>query len=107
MAGNTEGERSGSERLPELRRERVYCKASRLERQGGRRCIYTSQMPCLRGNRPEKLDLTYSRGLTARSVVLAKRTAPGRPTSRPKVTARPDVSFLWPRRRSSPLFPFA
>jgi len=32
----------------------------------------------LRGQWPEAPDLTYDRGLTARPVVLAKRTEPGR-----------------------------
>jgi len=41
-------------------------------------------VPRLRRHWPEALYLTYNRGLTARPVVLAKRTDPGRRTSRPK-----------------------
>ena len=42
-------------------------------------------MSRLRGHRPETPNPTYDRWLTARPAVLAKRSEPGRHTSRPTV----------------------
>ena len=68
------GERSGSGRLPELRRFWICSEACRLERQVGRHRVYPYEVSRLRGYWPETPDLTEDRRLTARPAVLAKRT---------------------------------
>ena len=78
-----EGERSGSGRLPKLRRFRICCETGGLERQVRRSRIYPNQVSCLRGHWPETPNPAYHRRLTARPAVLAKRTEPGRHASRP------------------------
>jgi hypothetical protein len=82
---NTEGESSGSGRLPKLWRFRIHCEAGGLEWQVRRRRLYPNRMSRLWGYGPETLHLSYSRRLTARPAVLAKRTEPDRQTSRPTV----------------------
>ena len=47
--------------------------------------MHSFQVPRSRRFFPEAPDLTYDRRLTARPAVLAKRTEPGRHTSRPTV----------------------
>ena len=92
MALTLRGERSGSGKLPELRRHRIHREASELERQVRRRRLYPYQMPCLRGHWPETPNLTYYRRLTARPAVLAKRgTGPSYfPSNSPTVRTAPD-----------------
>ena len=82
---NTRGRRSGSGRLPELRRFWICCEARGLEREVRGCRVYPDKMPRMWGQRPEAPDLTYDRRLTARPAVLAKRTEPDRHTSRPTV----------------------
>ena len=52
-ASNTEGERSGLGRLPNLRRFRICCEAGGLERQVRGHRLYPNEMSRLRGHRPE------------------------------------------------------
>ena len=56
-------------------------------------------MSRLRGHGPEAPNPTYDRGLTARPVVLAKRSEPGHHTSRPTVDGPgrtfPGAIFSW------------
>jgi len=72
-----EGERSGSGRLPKLRRFGICCETGGLERQVRRSRIYPNPVSCLRGYWPETPNPAYHRRLTARPAVLAKRTGPG------------------------------
>ena len=87
------GERSGSGRLPQLRRDWICCEACGLEWQVGRRRIYPLEMSCLRGYWPKTLNLTFDRRLTARPAVLAKAFGPG-PSFFPslRLAVRPHVS---------------
>jgi hypothetical protein len=73
----SEGERSGSGRLPKLRRFRICRETGGLERQVRRSRIYPNQVSCLRGHWPETPYPADHRRLTARPAVLAKRTGPG------------------------------
>jgi hypothetical protein len=71
------GERSGSGRLPELRRYWICCEARGLERKVRRGRVYPLEMSRLRGRRPETPNPTFDRRLTARPVVLAKTFGTG------------------------------
>jgi hypothetical protein len=72
----TEGE-DGSEQLPALRRYRIRCEARGHQRRVRGRGIYPLEVSNLRWQRTEKICVPHDRGLTARPVVLAKRTSPG------------------------------